>query len=52
MEPSRIWTKRRMREAWKPLAWAEIPRIACMPTGRPTMFSWRRPNRSVQGMSG
>jgi len=25
--------------------------MACMPTGRPIIFSWRRPNQSVQGMS-
>ena len=22
-----------MRQVWKPLAWAEMPRMACMPTG-------------------
>ncbi len=40
-----------IRQVWKPLAWAEMPRMACMPTGRPIIFSWRRPNMSVQGMS-
>ena len=40
-----------MRQVWKPLEWAEMPRMACMPTGRPIILSWRRPVQSVQGMS-
>ena len=28
-----------VRQVWKPLAWAEMPRMACMETGRPTVFS-------------
>jgi hypothetical protein len=33
---------------WKPLEWAEMPRIACIETGRPIMVgrACARPNRS------
>ena len=41
----------RMRQVWKPLAWAEMPRMACMPTGRPIILSCRRPVQSVHGTS-
>ena len=40
-----------MRQVWKPFEWAEMPRMACMPTGRPIILSWRRPVQSVHGMS-
>ena len=36
---------------WKPLECAEMPRMACIATGRPTMRSCRRPAQSVQGCS-
>ncbi len=39
------------RQVWKPLEWAEMPRMACMATGRPTILSCRRPAQSVQGVS-
>ena len=39
------------RQVWKPLEWAEMPRMACIETGRPIILSWRRPAQSVQGMS-
>ena len=39
------------RQVWKPLEWAEMPRIACIATGRPRIVSWRRPAQSVQGWS-
>ena len=39
------------RQVWKPFEWAEIPRIACIATGRPMVFSCRRPAQSVQGWS-
>ncbi len=51
MEPSRICSRCSMRQVWKPLAWAEMPRMACIETGRPTIFSWQRPVQSVHGMS-
>ena len=28
-----------------------MPRMACIDTGRPIIFSWRRPAQSVHGMS-
>ncbi len=40
-----------MRQVWKPFEWAEMPRMACIETGRPIIFSCRRPAQSVQGMS-
>ena len=49
--PSRICSRCSARQVWKPLAWAEMPRIACMLTGRPIICSWRRPKASVQGWS-
>ena len=36
---------------WKPLEWAEMPRIAWIATGRPTIRSCRSPRKSVQGRS-
>ena len=51
IEPSRICRMCRMRQVWKPFEWAEMPRMACMPTGRPIILSWRRPVQSVHGMS-
>ena len=39
------------RQVWKPFEWAEIPRIACIATGRPSMVACRRPKVSVQGWS-
>ena len=35
------------RQVWKPLEWAEMPRIACIDTGRPLIVSCRRPAQSV-----
>ena len=32
-----------MRQVWKPLEWAEMPRMACMLTGRPIILSWLAP---------
>ena len=49
MVPSRICRTWSARQVWKPLACAEIPRMACMLTGRPVMVSCRRPQASVQG---
>ena len=31
------------RQVWKPLAWAEMPRIACIETGRPITIEHRIP---------
>ena len=39
------------RQVWKPLEWAAPPRMAYMLTGRPMIFSWRRPAQSVHGTS-
>ena len=36
------------RQVWKPFEWAEMPRMACMLTGRPMKRSWTRPAQSVQ----
>ena len=49
--PSSICRTWIARQVWKPLEWAEMPRMACMATGRPTILSWRRPAQSVQGWS-
>ena len=40
MVPRRICRRCRMRQVWKPFEWAEMPRIACIETGRPIMLSW------------
>jgi hypothetical protein len=40
-----------MRQVWNPLEWAEIPRIACIDTGRPIILSCLRPHASVHGRS-
>ena len=40
-----------MRQVWKPFEWAEMPRIACIATGRPIIRSCWRPAQSIQGMS-
>ncbi len=37
----------RARAVWKPLEWAEMPRMAWMATGRPGMVAWRWPRKSV-----
>ena len=47
--PSSICSRCSARQVWKPLEWAEMPRIACIATGRPTIWSCRRPSMSVQG---
>jgi hypothetical protein len=39
------------RAVWKPLEWAEMPRMAWKETGRPTKLWWRSPFMSVQGWS-
>ena len=39
------------RQVWKPLEWAEMPRMAWKLTGRPMKVSWRSPRKSVQGWS-
>ena len=49
--PSRICSRCRARQVWKPLACAEMPRMACMLTGRPIVCECRRPQTSVQGTS-
>ena len=51
MAPSRVCNRCSARQVWNPLEWAEMPRIACMATARPTMRSWRRPAQSVHGTS-
>ena len=38
-----------MRQVWKPFACAEMPRIACIATGRPVIVACSRPQASVQG---
>src|SRR5437588_541678 len=43
MVPRTICRRWRMRQVWKPFEWAEMPRIAYIETGRPTMRSWNRP---------
>ena len=49
--PKRICTRWIARQLWKPFECAEMPRIACIATGRPTKRSWRRPVQSVHGVS-
>ncbi|MEZ5865395.1 MAG: hypothetical protein R3D25_15515 [Geminicoccaceae bacterium] len=39
------------RQVWKPLLCAEMPCMACIATGRPTIRSCRCPCVSVQGRS-
>ena len=38
----------RARQVWKPLAWAEMPRMEWKETGRPTNLSCLWPRKSVQ----
>ena len=49
MVPSSICSRWMARQVWKPLEWAEMPRMACIDTGRPRIVSWRRPAQSVHG---
>jgi hypothetical protein len=49
MPPSSICSTWIARQVWNPFECAEIPRIACIATGRPIMVSCRRPAQSVQG---
>ena len=44
----RIWIS---LQVWNPLECAEIPRMACMLTGRPIILSCLRPALSVHGIS-
>ena len=48
--PSSICSRWMARQVWKPLECAEMPRIACIATGRPIIVSCRRPaHRSRAG---
>ena len=38
-----------IRQVWKPFECAEMPRMACMDTGRPTILSCFSPRQSVPG---
>ena len=50
MLPSSICSRCSARQVWKPLECAEMPRMACMLTGRPMHLSCRRPaSRSRAG---
>ena len=49
--PSSICRRCIARQVWKPLECAEMPRMACIATGRPTIFRGARRGQSVQGCS-
>ena len=51
MVPSSSCSRCTARQVWKPLECAEMPRIACMDTGRPVKLECVRPAQSVHSQA-